>query len=359
MASVDFKTAALVLDRASRESEFCNDDLGQRMEQIIRGSNKTYRYILVNALLAKATNGEINILSLQKDDGKDGKYDARSLCHNVLVPFEKLKMPGALGNSNEPFLNKPARFVILSENNAVRKGNDRKTLFDSIELLSQIKDSQSAYKYLRSALAVMKTVSNEYIAKFSVGDALIDVSEFTQLVLDYIYNLTEHSNKGEICPLVVAVLEQMYLGKDFRVKAHKVNESGSSPLETGDIDVYDKNKNLVYSIEVKDKDFSTHDVAHAVEKFKKAGLDTSLFVYGKKAKFNKHEIQSFLKETGRNGHYCCFIQITNYAKLRICDLKTLTIRDFVDGLLKFSKVINTTEDSVDAIKDIAKKIFNK
>lgn len=359
MASVDLKTAALVLDRAYQEAELCDDDKGLIIAKIIKGSNKTYRYILVNALLAKATNGDINILSLQKDDGKDGKYDARSLCHKVLVPFEKLKLPGALGNSNEPFLNKPARFVILSTDNAVRNGNDRNMQSDTIELLSQIKDSKSAYKYLRSALAVMKGISNDYIARFSLGDALIDASEFTQLVLDYIYALTDHPCNGETCPLIVAVLEQMYLGKDYKVMAHKVNESGASPKETGDIDVFDRKKNIIYSIEVKDKDFSTHDVAHAVDKFKKAGLDTSLFVYGKKAKFDKQEIQSFLKDTGRNGHYCCLISITSYAKLRICDLKTLTIRDFVDGILKLSKAINVQESTVDAVKDIAKKIFQK
>ena len=307
--------------------------------------------------MAKATNEKVNILSLQKGDGKGGKYDARSLCHKVLVPFEKLKLPGALGDSNEPFLNKPARFVSLSLKNAVRSGNDFHTLSETIDVLSAINTSSEAYKYLKSALAVMKERSGEYVARFSVGDTLIDISEFSQLVLDYIYAITDHSNEGEVCPLVVAELEQMYLGKDFKVKPHKVNESGASSKETGDIDVFDKDKNLVYSIEVKDKDFSQHDVMHAVTKFRHAGLTTSMFVYGKKAKFDEEGINHLLKDIGREGHYCCLISILNYAKLRICDLKTLTVRDFVDGLLKFSKAINANDNTVETIKDIAKKIF--
>lgn len=51
------------------------------------------------------------------------------------------------------------------------------------------------------------------------------------------------------------------------------------------------------------------------------------------------------------------ISILHYAKLRIRDLKTLTIRDFVDGLLKFAKVINAKDDTINIIKDIASKIF--
>lgn len=357
MASIDFKTASLILDRAFVEAELANDETGRKISEILRGTHKTYRYIMVTALLAKATNNEINILSLQKGDGDGGKYDARSLCHKVLVPFETLKLPGCLGSSNEPFLNKPARFVSLSLTNAVRRGKDLQTLSDVIDVLSNVSNSSDAYKYLKSALSTMKEVSKEYISKFSVGDALIDISEFSQLVLDYIYTITEHSLEGEICPLIVAELEQMYLGKDFKVEPHKVNQSGASSKEVGDIDIYDKNKKLLYSIEVKDKDFSKQDVVHAITKFKQADLSTSLFVYGKNVSFDENEVFQLLKEKGREGHYCCLISILHYAKLRICDLKTLTIRDFVDGLLKFAKIINAKDDTIKIIKDIASKIF--
>lgn len=357
MASIDLKTASLILDRAFIESESANDNLCQRIANILRGTHKTYRYILVTALLAKSTNEKINILSLQKGDGEDGKYDARSLCHKVIVPFETLKLPGSLGGSNEPFLNKPVRFVSLALTNAVRRGKDFQTLSELIGVLSEIADSETAYKYLKSALSVMKEVSEEYILKFSVGDSIIDISEFSQLVLDYIYTITEHSFEGEICPLVVAQLEQMYLGKDFKVQPHKVNQSGASSKEIGDIDVYDKNRKLIYSIEVKDKDFSKQDVVHAITKFKQAELNTSLFIYGKNVSFDEDEIFHLLKEIGREGHYCCLISILHYAKLRISDLKTLTIRDFVDGLLKFAKIINAKDDTINVIKDITSKIF--
>ncbi len=357
MASIDLKTASLILDRAFVEAELSSDEIGQKISEILRGTHKTYRYILVTSLLAKATNDGVNILSLQKGDGEGGKYDARSLCHKVLVPFETLRLPGCLGSSNEPFLNKPARFVSLSLTNAVRRGKDFQTLSDVIDVLSNISNSSDAYKYLKSALSVMKEVSKEYVLKFSVGDALIDISEFSQLVLDYIYAITEHSMEGEVCPLIVSQLEQMYLGKDFKVEPHKVNQSGASSKEVGDIDVYDKNKKLIYSIEVKDKDFSKQDVAHAIIKFKQADLSSSLFVYGKNVSFDEDEVFQLLKEIGREGHYCCLISILHYAKLRICDLKTLTIRDFVDGLLKFAKIINAKDDTINIIKDISSKIF--
>ena len=142
MATIDFKTAGLILERALVEASLVNDDTAKAIQTVLMGSHKTYRYILVNALLAKATNNEVNALSLQKGDGKKGKYDARSLCHKVLVPFERLRLQGCLGDSNEPFLNKPARFVILSTSNAVRAGRDRETLESVIDILSSITSSE-------------------------------------------------------------------------------------------------------------------------------------------------------------------------------------------------------------------------
>jgi len=164
---------------------------------------------------------------------------------------------------------------------------------------------------------------------------------------------------GEVCPLIVAQLEKMYLGHNYRIEPHKVNESGSSSKEIGDIDIYDKTGTLVNSIEVKDKDFTVQDVMHAVEKFREASLSSSMFVYGKNVIFDERNVYAALKGIGRNGHFCCLVSILNYAKMRIADLKSLTINEFVDGLLQFAKVINAKDDTINEIKKISKKIFDE
>lgn len=359
MASVDLKSASLILDRALTEAKFVDDKIGNLISSILYDNHKTYRYVLVTALLAKSTNGEIDTLSLQKGDGRNGRYDARSLCHKVIVPFETIKLPGCLGGSNEPFLNKPARFEYISLDNAVRSRHDKNILANVIYVLSNIKTTATAYKYLCSATYNLKEISSSYISRYSIGDSLIDTSEFSQLVLDYVYQITEHSLEGEVCPLVVSQLEQMYLGKDFKVESHKVNQSGASSKEVGDIDIYNKEKQLVYSIEVKDKDFTAQDVLHAIKKFRQADLNTSLFVYGRNVSFDKKETNKVLKQSGLEGHFCCLISILHYSKLRIADLKTISIRDFVNGLLSFSKAINAKTETIDVIKRIANEIFDK
>ncbi len=66
---------------------------------VLDNTHLTYKYVLVNALLAKSTNSAINPLCLQKKSSLSGAYDARDLCHKVLVQFEKEKLGKALGGS--------------------------------------------------------------------------------------------------------------------------------------------------------------------------------------------------------------------------------------------------------------------
>lgn len=89
---------------------------GEFIDYVIDNTHLTFKYILFTAVLAKATDSSINPLCLQKKSELPGAYDARTVCHKVVVPFEMETLEKALGGSNEPFLNKPARFPRPSPN---------------------------------------------------------------------------------------------------------------------------------------------------------------------------------------------------------------------------------------------------
>ena len=118
------------------------------IDYVIDNTHLTYKYVLFTALLSKATDEKINPLCLQKKSTLPGAYDARTICHKVIVPFEMEVLKKAMGGSNEPFLNKPARFPELSKTNAVRRGNDQNILNALCDNLPTIKTSQDAFDCL-------------------------------------------------------------------------------------------------------------------------------------------------------------------------------------------------------------------
>lgn len=336
-----------------------NDSIGNRIREVITGKHKTYRYVLVTGLLSKATDENVDPLSLQANDSSKGAYDARTIAHDVLVPFEREYLPNSLGNSNEPFLNNPARHPRLSFDNAVRQGKDRIILGKAIEVLSAMNSQKKALKYLKSALAVMDEVSRVFNRKYEIDGSGIATSQTAQSVLDYIFCLTENPCEGEICPIIVSVLESLYLPTSFRVVAHKVNESGSSSKEVGDIDVLNEHGEVINSIEVKDKDFTKEDVEHAIRKFHQAGLERTLFVYGKKVNFNQTEVWQLAARYGRIGCYCAVMSILDYAKLRLFSIDNIDLNSFVIKLLQEAKIIGAKDSTIEWIKTNIQQISNE
>lgn len=237
MQKVDKEKAEKVLRMANEKPVYQDDTIGASIDSILRGSHKTYRYVLVTSLLAKSTNKDVDILSLQAKDDSSGAYDARSLCHKVIVPFERSTYPNSLGGSNEPFLNKPARFQRLAKTNAVRSGNDSETLESLIKILSEIQTKKQAFKYLSSALCSLRDIYSEIEEKYSIPDLEIEDEANPQSILDYVNTLIKNSFEGEMCPLVVAAIEHLYYKGEKTVVPHKVNESGASSKEVGDIDI--------------------------------------------------------------------------------------------------------------------------
>jgi hypothetical protein len=119
--SVNLETAARVLANAWKGVEDSSIQAPTEslplLETIIHADDVTFKYILVTGLLGKATQGDIHPRALQTSSRLRKSYDARSLCHKVVVPFEKSTRSNLWGLSNEPFVNKPARHPEHSKDN--------------------------------------------------------------------------------------------------------------------------------------------------------------------------------------------------------------------------------------------------
>lgn len=352
---VDKEEAKKVLLNAYNSSERLTDGLAKKIETVLRGSHLTYRYILFTGILSKATNANVDPLSIQKGDNSRGAYDARSICHKVVVPFEREFLTDSLGGSNEPYLNKPARFVRMSQDNAVRSGNDRNILLLCIEILSSMKTKAIAEKYLKHCTYVLKDIYKNLNQKFQVQ--IQDPSQLSQTIFDYTRNLLKQKNEGETAAIVVTALELFQKPSSYKIVPHKVNESGASSNEVGDIDIFDDKDNIISSIEVKDKDFTKEDVEHAIKKFMQAGLKHTMFVYGLDVNFDKKEVLALARYYGNCGCLCSVLSVMDLMRVRILDFpEDLSFEVYVNTLLSIAQLIKAKEATIDWIKACAANI---
>lgn len=278
--------------------------------EVILGSHLTYRYILTTGILAKATNPECDPLALQAGASSNGAYDARSLCHHVLVPMERELLGGRLGNSNEPFLNKPARYQELSIYNPVRRGNDAHLLQLSIKILSGLQSSINAGSCLKDCIYfIFQRPSRDLFSYIEVGE-----ESPQSMLIKFAHLLISNSHEGETCALLTGATYTMIgLNKNlpYEVKVHKVNQAGSSSREILDIDVY-LNGRVEHTVEVKDKYYTPEDVQHAVSKAVSSGCRTLVFAAGPNSRLTNSSCLDLSNYWSSKGVNLYFVDVFNH-----------------------------------------------
>jgi hypothetical protein len=230
---------------------------------LVTSTHKTYKYVCISGLLGKVVDN-FNPIALQEGANVERSWDARSVCHNVLVPFERKYLDGRLGASNEPFLNKPARFETLSLDNAVRSGKDKEVLETLVSLFRRVDtmDSFAVSSILSNALKLVMTIPTMQ-QQLGLGSSELVYSSYRHFVDEVL-----SENIGGTCLVFVTAisLRLVFDSNRRQVITHKLNQSGASSKEVCDIDIIDSNSNAVGGFEIKDKSINETDIQFAKHK---------------------------------------------------------------------------------------------
>ena len=355
-ANIDHEAARGVLTAAIRTGKGLRyvpkHPKAGKIADVMLGSHLTYRYVLLTNLLAKATNGAANALALQAGADLEGAFDSRSLCHKVLVDFDRdaNQLAGKLGRSNEPYLNKPARYTVLATGNAVRRGGDRVILEKCIDILGSLKNEADARAALEDAIHyTMQRESLVAVAAELEGDATLH-----KVLTKFSTAAQAQSCEGESAAIITALA--FYImgrgqGKTWDIRIHPVNQAGSSSREVLDIDVYPYlARELLFAAEVKDKVFTYNDVEHAATKAAAAGLDAFFFVCGPQSQGAARGAEFVEKIADEKRVRVSFVDVEQFLTMALGlgpdDLRADEIWAFVDGSMTLARVKDVTKSHV-------------
>ena len=326
------------------------------IDAVLDSEPKTYKYILLTALLAKATDGTLNPLCLQKGADLPGAYDARSLCHKVFVPFETSVLKKALGGSNEPFLNKPARVPALDKSNPARGGEGRRILCALCDGLPTIADSGDAFACLVYALAKLIRVRDEMERLTAVS---IRQSPDSPLkLLEYMERALEKSYEGEILTLMVAGTYYLRYRKreEMRVEVHPVNQSGASGRDVSDLDIYCSGQ-LVGTNELKDKAYSETDVRHAADKAIQAGGTQMLFIEGPRGKADGNFVKALEEEYRAQGFLLMVTPCAAFFRTMLFCADAVDFAAFLRFVLQTARETKFKQEIIPYLSELAEEMF--
>jgi hypothetical protein len=239
----------------------------------VNSKTLTYRYVLPTQVLAKCADRSLNATCVQATSGLQGAFDARSVCHQVIVPFD-IRNERVLGGSPEPYINNPIRVPTISAGSRADKKD--KVGWDAlctvVDYVEGDGDPLTVLRYL--LIAIYERMS---ATKVTYGvPRRISIDQCGVLLAHY---LAEGSGGDRALAVVAALLKTVghRFGIFADVRRGNINASDRASGQTADVECLDAGGNLVLVAEVKDKALTLSHVEAKIPAIRSAGVSEVFF----------------------------------------------------------------------------------
>jgi len=273
--SIDYSAASAELEKAwqtsSTRAARLDKGIATTITSVLHGSTVTYRYILITGMLAKLMDPHAHPRALQMRSSLTGAYDARSLCHSVVVPFEHSK--GDLwGFSNEPFVNKPARHPEHDKTNPQLRDKAGAALtHDALDWATKASADD-----LHEALILIMHLGRQRLS--TLPKAGKGKGRNLQPLRRFIKEFLSVTDGGTRLVSITAAFVHL-LNPEADVRAYAPNVADKFGKKAGDIEVYLSDQ-LVTAYECKDRPFTENDFQHGLRKAVEHRVSEYVFVSG-------------------------------------------------------------------------------
>lgn len=246
-----------------------------RVDRSINSSVKTYRYVLPTQLAAKVADARLDCRSVQATWGKPGAFDARSICDDVVVPFDRAT-ENVLGGSAEPYANNPLRIpAITPEARAAQRNKDG---FD--DLCVVLDYAQAHPDRVRELLdVVMFAVLNRLSTTRVVYPAPNRASLWA--TLDAV-NSFLGTRSGGLRMQVVTVALFRCIGQHYglykKVRSNNINAADAATGSAADLECVTESGQIALAIEVKDRRLAIRHAQDKIPAIREKGITETLFL---------------------------------------------------------------------------------
>lgn len=258
--TVDHQKALEILNQSwgERESKTHPPPMMQLLiDQVLEAKDITFKYILITGYLAKLANPSVHARALQVSSRLVGAYDARSLCHDIIVGFEKSK-GNLFGLSNEPFVNKPARHPEHDgANPQLRNKALAQILHEALELANSAKPEE-VYLGLVQIMRLSSRRATE--RKEIIVRTQVNLQSVQQFIKEFLKETDGGSRLVGVWGALLGLLSEGGL-----VKVVSPNASDEFGKTAGDVEIYYDGA-LVASSECKHRPLNLDDVKHGIRK---------------------------------------------------------------------------------------------
>ena len=275
----------------------------------LTSKSKSYHYVLPTHLLAKCVNPALDAHSIQISYGGDGAFDARSLAHQVIVPFDQGNFC-VLGGAPEPYANNPLRIPGVTPAFA----GAQKQQGDWAKLIAVLDAVEDAADQVFSATVFDQILFEIYGL---LAEARVIYPTPNRISLDGTHEivqkfLAEKSGGDRMEALATALFQT--IGARFKlfdeVRREKVNSADRSSGMSADIECL-ANAEIVLLVEVKDRSLTLVQLGSKLDHVRAEHISEILFIaQGGKDPKDKEPINARIAQEFISGQN---IYVSNFA----------------------------------------------
>ncbi len=240
------------------------------IRQVLLARDVAFKYIMVTGILGKLTNPEIHPRALQVKSTLPGAYDARSLCHKVLVPFEKDRQLNLFGLSNEPLVGKPARHPEHHKSNAQLKNKRLAAIVHEVLERARIAAPAEVEAMLVGALRVGREIGNTRVVPAT------DFETNLRHVLTFAHEFLREGDGGARLVAVTGAFVSL-LSESYDVRTYPPSAPDQFSGTVGDVEV-SAGGTVCSGYECKHRPLNLDDVRHGIRKARERGVPEYVFV---------------------------------------------------------------------------------
>jgi hypothetical protein len=221
------------------------------IKDCLTSTTKTYHYVLPTQLLAKSISPELDVHSLQVAYNAPGAFDARTLAHKVIVPFDRANHR-VLGGAPEPYVNNPVRVpaVIAAYREQQKAKTDWDKLVTILDAVEETNDAAFTKQVLEQVLVEIYKLLSEAVVVYPTPNR-VSLHKANDLIEQYLATGSGGDRMEAVCTALFQTISARF-GIFDDVRRERVNAPDAFSGMLADIECWLEDR-VVLLVEVKDR----------------------------------------------------------------------------------------------------------
>jgi hypothetical protein len=306
---------------------------GNLVEQIRRSINsktKTYRYVLPTQLVAKLANPALDCRCIQAARGGKGAFDARTVAHQVIVPFDR-DNERVLGGSAEPYVNNPVRVPEISKKHRGAQ-KDQQGWDDLCAILAAVENRSAEQFTLAVFLQALKEIYTR-LGQVQVSYPIphrISLDTTLRLIAEF---LSVRSGGDRFQAITAALF--LALGRQFglftQIRREKITAADTSAGMSADLECLNDQGELVLVVEAKDRELTITQLQDKIPVLREKRVAEAFFVAARgMATVDEAKIRETIAQEFVSGQNIYVTELIPLAQVVLALLKEQGRRGFLE-----------------------------